>query len=63
MIRTVGLAPPLMLSGGVVQNQAIPSLLEDETNQKVVIPRYPQLMGAYGAALIALDIDASSNEF
>ena len=30
-----------------------------EANQKVVIPRYPQLMGAYGAALIALDIDAS----
>jgi predicted CoA-substrate-specific enzyme activase len=54
MIRTVGLTPPLMLSGGVVQNQAIPRMLEEETGEKVLIPQYPQLMGAYGAALIAL---------
>jgi len=54
MIRTVGLVPPLMLSGGVVQNQAIARMLEEETGEKVVIPQYPQLMGAYGAALIAL---------
>ena len=54
MIRTVGLAPPLMLSGGVVQNQAIARMLEEETGEKVVIPQYPQLMGAYGAALVAL---------
>ena len=54
MIRTVGLTPPLMLSGGVVQNQAIAWMLEEETGEKVLIPQYPQLMGAYGAALIAL---------
>ena len=54
MIRTVGLMPPLMLSGGVVQNQAIARMLEEETGEKVVIPQYPQLMGAYGAALVAL---------
>jgi predicted CoA-substrate-specific enzyme activase len=56
MIRTVGLTPPLMLSGGVVQNQAIPRMLEEETGEKVVVPRHPQLMGAYGAALIALGL-------
>lgn len=53
MIRTVGLRPPLMLSGGVVQNQAIPRMLEQETGEKVVLPSLPQLMGAFGAALIA----------
>jgi predicted CoA-substrate-specific enzyme activase len=56
MIRTVGLTPPLILSGGVVQNQAIASMLEEETGEKVIVPRHPQLMGAYGAALIALDL-------
>ena len=56
MIRTVGLAPPLMLSGGVVQNQVIPRLLEQETGEHVIVPRHPQLMGAYGAALIALGL-------
>jgi predicted CoA-substrate-specific enzyme activase len=59
MIHTVGLTPPLMLSGGVVRNQAIPRLLEEETGEKVVIPRYPQLMGAYGAALFALELAAT----
>ena len=56
MIRTVGLTPPLMLSGGVAQNQAIPRMLEEETGEKVILPRYPQLVGAYGAALIALEM-------
>jgi predicted CoA-substrate-specific enzyme activase len=56
MIRTVGLTPPLVLSGGVAQNQAIPRMLEEETGEKVILPRYPQLMGAYGAALIALEM-------
>jgi len=56
MIRTVGLTPPLMLSGGVVQNPAICRMLEEETGEKVVLPRHPQLMGAYGAALLALDV-------
>ncbi len=55
MIRSVGLTPPLMLSGGVVRNPAIPRLLEEETGQPVVVPPHPQLMGAYGAALIALE--------
>ena len=56
MIRTVGLVPPLMLSGGVVLNEAIPRLLEEETGTEVVIPDHPQLMGAYGAALAALEL-------
>ncbi len=55
MIRTVGLRPPLMLSGGVVRNPAVCRMLEEETGEKVLLPRYPQLMGAYGAALLALE--------
>jgi predicted CoA-substrate-specific enzyme activase len=57
MARTVGMHPPLMLSGGVVRNQAIPQMLEEETSQKVIIPDFPQLMGAYGAALIAIGLE------
>src|SRR5574341_140361 len=55
MIRTVGLTPPLMLSGGVARNQAICRMLKEATGAHVVLPRQPQLMGAYGAALIARD--------
>lgn len=56
MIRSVGLVSPLMLSGGVVKNPAIRRMLEEETGERAIIPRYPQLMGAYGAALIALEM-------
>ena len=54
MIRSVGLIPPLMLSGGVVKNDAIREMLSEATKQDVIVPEFPQLMGAYGAALIAL---------
>ncbi len=54
MIRSIGLQPPLLLSGGVVKNPAIRHMIEEETNQPVTLPEHPQLMGAYGAALIAL---------
>jgi predicted CoA-substrate-specific enzyme activase len=55
MVRTVGLVSPLMLSGGVVQNSAIPEMLAEETGEEIIMPSCPQLMGAYGAALIALE--------
>jgi predicted CoA-substrate-specific enzyme activase len=58
-IRSVGLTPPLMLSGGVVLNPAVPQLLEEEMGQEVIIPRDPQLTGAYGAALLALESGAA----
>ena len=54
MVIATGLMLPLMLSGGVAWNQAIQCMLEEEFKTKVVLPRYPQLTGAYGAALIAL---------
>lgn len=55
MINQVGFHPPLMLSGGVSRNQAIQRFLGQAFATEVVLPRYPQLMGAYGAALIALE--------
>ncbi len=54
MIRTVGFTPPLILSGGVINNQAIKSMIEEELQTKALIPNNPQLMGAYGAAIIGL---------
>lgn len=56
MVRSVGLAPPLMLSGGVAKNAAVRRLLEEESRLPVLLPAEPQLMGAYGAALTALHI-------
>jgi predicted CoA-substrate-specific enzyme activase len=58
MIRTVGLVAPLVLSGGGACNPAICQLLAEETGMAVHLPRHPQLVGAHGAALIALEKDA-----
>lgn len=56
MVRSVGLVTPLLLSGGVVKNPAIRKVIEDEIKEQVFLPEHPQLMGAYGAALFALNL-------
>lgn len=55
MVRTVGLVPPLLLSGGVARNTAIVALLEQQSGEPIRLPSRPQLMGAYGAALLAAE--------
>jgi predicted CoA-substrate-specific enzyme activase len=57
MIYHVGLVAPLMLSGGVARNPAVRALLHEATGEPVIVPEQPQLMGAYGAALLALELD------
>ncbi len=55
MVHSVGFAAPLMLSGGVVQNPLVAHMFSEELNKEVILPDHPQLMGALGAALIALE--------
>jgi len=54
MIHHVGLSVPLMLSGGVARNDAVRVLLGEAVGTPVVVPAEPQLMGAYGAALLSV---------
>lgn len=54
MVRTLGVRPPLLLSGGVARNSAVRAMLEHDLGLPVVVPPQPQLMGAFGAALVAL---------
>ena len=53
MVRNVGIVAPLMLSGGVARNDAVRAMIAEATSEDLVLPREPQLMGAYGAALLA----------
>ena len=53
MVRSVGLDPPLILSGGVALNRGVREMIAEATGEQVLLPPRPQLMGAYGAALIA----------
>lgn len=54
MVRSMNSSKPFMLSGGVVQNSAIRSMLAESLGTKLLLPEFPQFMGAYGAALLAL---------
>jgi predicted CoA-substrate-specific enzyme activase len=54
LVRALGLRPPLMLSGGVARNGAVRAMLEEELGVPIEVPPHPQLMGAFGAALLAL---------
>lgn len=53
MVQSVGLEPPLMLSGGVALNIAVRAMIGQAAGVAVSLPSRPQLMGAYGAALLA----------
>ncbi|HEX3026141.1 MAG TPA: acyl-CoA dehydratase activase [Clostridia bacterium] len=44
---------PILFQGGVAANVGIVAAFEKALGQKVVIPRYYDVMGAYGAALLA----------
>jgi len=46
--------PPVMLSGGGARSAAMRVMLSEELGHEIVLPEHPQLMGAFGAALIAL---------
>ena len=52
LARSALVRPPVMLSGGGAKSPALRALLGEELDQDVSVPAHPQLMGAYGAALI-----------
>ncbi len=53
MSKRIGVGPPLVFCGGVAKNIAVKKYLEEELGFEIVTPKYPQLTGAIGAALIA----------
>jgi len=50
-----GITPEVALTGGVAQNKGIIRALEEELGCKLAIPDDPQITGALGAALFALE--------
>ncbi len=54
LAKSVRPEPPFMLSGGVARCDAVRDFLGEALGEPVELPAEPQLMGAYGAALMAL---------
>ncbi len=55
MAHRVGVEPKVAMTGGVALNGAIVEMLGRHLGQAVHVPKNPQLVGAYGAALIAAE--------
>ena len=61
LVAQVGKRTPVAMTGGVAKNAAAVQCLSDALKLPVDVPREPQLAGAYGAALLALD-DAMTSD-
>ena len=61
MAKRIGVEPLLVFCGGVAKNVAVKQYLEKELKFDIVIPTYPQLTGAIGAAIIAQDNNNNNN--
>ncbi len=54
---------PVVFQGGVAANVGIVAAFEKELGSKIIIPEYFDVMGAYGAALLAMEKSAGATNF
>lgn len=54
---------PVVFQGGVAANKGIAAAFEKALGMNIIIPDYYDVMGAYGAALLAAQVKASSKAF
>jgi len=55
LVGKLGLKEPAAMTGGVAKNRGMVRALEKKLRATLLIPPDPQIMGAYGAALIATE--------
>lgn len=55
LVKGVGVRPRVMMSGGVAKNQGVVKVLERLLSTPIIVPPEPQIVGALGAALYALE--------
>ena len=56
LLKRVSTDPDLVFAGGVARNPCLKHLLEDALGREIKIPKDPQMVGAYGAAMIAREL-------
>ena len=55
LLKRVSTTPDIVFAGGVARNSCIKHLLSGALRREVKVPEDPQMVGAYGAAIIARD--------
>jgi len=56
MLKRVSVEEPVLFAGGVALNPCMRCLLEDALGKNILVPENPQMVGAYGAALLVSEI-------
>ena len=62
LVQKARLEPPIVMTGGVAKNVGVISAFERLLNTKLLIPSDPQLIGAVGAAVLALETYQKSKD-
>lgn len=62
LVGRVGKKGPVVMTGGVAKNPAAVHYIEDEMQLPLILPDFPQIAGALGAALIGLDDYRAENK-
>jgi len=57
LLKRVSTTPDIVFAGGVAKNPCMKRLLGDALGCEVKVPGDPQIVGAYGAAIIAQDMN------
>lgn len=55
LVKRVGIEDLIYFDGGPALNKGMVAALEDELGRRLVIPEFPQITTAYGAAIIGLE--------
>lgn len=55
--------PPIVFLGGVSENVGMRKAFGEELSQKIIIPEYNTVMGAFGVALLVKNLDLQKSKF
>ena len=55
LVKVLGVKGEVFLAGGVARNIGVRKALETRLGSSLYVPKYPQIVGALGAALLAED--------
>ena len=58
LMKRVSTTPDIVFAGGVAKNPCLKYLLVEALGREVKVPEDPQIVGAYGAAIIAQDMNS-----
>lgn len=58
LVAQVGRGSPAVITGGVARNRAAVHFMSEALGQEFLVPTDPQITGAFGAAILALEISS-----